>query len=190
MEVLAGKDYPRFDSLDRANKKYDYAKIAQMLVGEIPLDQNYFSGLNFKVYSKIKEFDVYFISLEFVISARAKELFQEILGEDNEGIEYVQCMTNKMPSYFLKINRKIDCLDYKNSDIERSKHHPELVTKISKYVFERKNIQDIDIFRIPERKGLTFVTESVMKAVQGAGLVGFQFIDYKNPPDDYKWRIS
>jgi len=58
------------------------------------------------------------------------------------------------------------------------------VSDVKKYVFDKSKIEAPAIFRIPESKSHVFVTRDVATVMTEAGLKGFVFVDYENPPPD------
>jgi hypothetical protein len=76
--------------------------------------------------------------------------------------------------YAFNVITSIDVLDESNSEVERFESGR--IMHIEKYAFFGDKLRDATIFKIPQSKARTFVTDKFRKAVIDNSLTGFDFI--------------
>jgi hypothetical protein len=88
------------------------------------------------------------------------------------------CATINGSVYYLMLekNRYLDCVDYDNSIYEKIDGHPRLFSDARRLRFRYDRLADPLIFQIEEYGGL-YVTSTIRRIVEGAGLNGFEFVD-------------
>ncbi|MBI1338209.1 MAG: hypothetical protein GC164_14790 [Phycisphaera sp.] len=175
-------NYPYIHWSSHRNKPLDWEKLIGMFMGEVPLDTAYTSGVDIHLVTKGRTIDVVDCQLHLLISQRARVCL-ESLGLP--GVAFIPVKINGERWWCLDVDRYVDALDRNRSTILYFDDSDDIM-EVSKYVFIRDHLADPIIFRIFEKRipGV-FVTESVKQAVLKAGLVGFWFIDYENPPKGY-----
>ncbi len=179
------KGYPSIDSSLKENRGIDRTILADMNEGLRPADPAFLNSIDFRVKTKLKAFDILFLDRGYLVSERVRDLFET---EAYLGVEFVRQKVNGLPFYFLRIGNMIDCLDTENSKIKYLR--PGKILEIEQYSFHKDRIPDPAIFKIPERMGSVYVTDSVRSTLERQGFVGFHFIDAENPTDDERMYMN
>ena len=108
-----------------------------------------------------------------VFSPRAIEVLRPYFQRD---FPLLPVTVNGQSFFMLHANDQLDCLDLEKSEILRLDPPDEhVIVMIEQYVFKKQLIDDPLLFSIPERRTFLFVTESIPKIVEEAGLRGFRF---------------
>lgn len=158
----------------------DWIRIHDMLDGKRAVDKRLIATVNLKMNKKIGRYDVVAMQCDLVVSDRARAFFLDhVPGQ----VELIPLRVNGVQFFFLRI-QIVAAMDLERSDYDRFKTPPHNVSKIRRYVFDRNLIRPPMVFRVPESPATFFATDDVADAIKAAGLKGFQFVDYENPPED------
>jgi hypothetical protein len=109
-----------------------------------------------------------------IVSERTRFLWKRFSGAD---FEFLPVALNSVPYWIPYPIRRLDCLDYEQSQISYFTHDPTKIKRIKHYAFREEEICGERLFVLPERNSKLFCTSSVRDAMQQIGLLGFTFID-------------
>jgi hypothetical protein len=72
----------------------------------------------------------------------------------------------------------VDCLDLNRSEVVYFDHDPKRIMDIHTYAFLPNRVEDVPVFKVPERQGSgVFVTQKFVDAVIAKKLIGASFAD-------------
>lgn len=113
-----------------------------------------------------------------LLSARAIEALRR---DSFRNHELLPATLNRAPYFLPRCIAPIDCLDRTRSVWRPFPSNPQRAMSIDRYSFVMDRIVDPLVFSIPERLSnesfcALFVTQSIKRAVESAGLRGFRFI--------------
>lgn len=175
--------YPSIRWSSHRNKPIDWVKLGSMFEGIIPLDEGFASDVDIHIVMGGRSVDVIDCELSLLVTTKARSCLEAVVAD---GIRFIPVKVNGNPWWCLVVDKKIDCLDWEQCDIEYLDELERKLPVIHKYVFRREYIVDPVLFNIADPKSFKiFTTESVKKTMLSAGLVGFEFVDFENPPEDY-----
>jgi hypothetical protein len=121
---------------------------------------------------KYKPSDFPFLGLcVFVMRRRALEALRDIL--DAHG-EILSLATDDGVELFAFNARMVDALDEARSTLERFPDSNRIMW-IKKVAFIESAIRGLDMFRLPDRGSVTYVSQRFVDRVNAAGLVGLEF---------------
>jgi len=176
-------NYPRIYWSSHRNKPIDWVRVHGMFTSEVPLDEDYTSGVDIHVVMKGRVVDVIDCQLCMLVTPRTRSCLE---STGAGGIRFIPVKINGERWWCLVVDRKIDCLNWERCNIEYLDEIERKFPVIHKYVFKRDYIMDPALFRIAGRDSLeVFITESIKQAMTVAGLKGFEFVDFENPPEGY-----
>lgn len=121
----------------------------------------------------IEDWDYYMTAFGFgVFSGRAIDVLTPFFGE--RFLPLPALLEGR--SYFcLHCRSRIDCINKSASEIEYYDFDPQMVMKITKWVFHKQSLVDPMIFGTPELAFDLYCTDSIPNIVDKAGLRGFEF---------------
>jgi len=120
-----------------------------------------------------KESDFPFLGTHvLVMSDRASQVVGPLVEKDAELLP-VACEGRNL--WLLNVCTIIDALDIERSEIVRFQSDGAIMC-IDKHVFHPNRLQGIDIFKLENmRRGSTYLSERVVRAIEAAPLVGYAF---------------
>jgi len=154
--------------------------------GKIPIE--HYQPVIFYVHKRdALSWDIYPGGGFHLISKRAKEIIYPFA---QDYFRFLKAYINDQPYFIPDRTKDIDCLDRERSEfmtfadfrmtdpdrkrtITESDHYR--IMEINKYRFKKERIDDPSMFSVPEINGAIFITESGVKAIESAGLKGFEF---------------
>jgi hypothetical protein len=95
----------------------------------------------------------------------------EAMGAAIDDFQLFAATMNDVRYYFLRCERKLDCLDHDRSTLVPYETTTG-IKDIKKYVFFQERIHDPLVFCIPERRSRLFATQSVIDCLRRAGCRG------------------
>ena len=103
-------------------------------------------------------------------SRRATDSIRDILEANGE----ILPLKSKDGEYYAyNVTNTIDALDEEKSELKL--HRDGSIMRVLQYVFHEDRIKNEQIFKIPQKIGLVFVTDAFVQRVQDEGLLGFKF---------------
>jgi len=171
--------YPSIDFSRPENRHYDWLSVAEMIEGTREPNAQALSSINIKVVTQMRQFDCLSFNAHLLVSDSAKAILESLAPGD---CQFTSLHVNERPFSLLLPTKILNVLDRPKSELVFLPNNPNLVMRITRYRFQKRVIPDPSLFRIPENKIRVFVTDTVERVVRNSGLVGFQFIDFENPP--------
>ena len=111
-----------------------------------------------------------------VCSERARQCLEPVIGSFAEFLPLVELRGK--PYYALNVLKMVDCLDLNRSEVVYFDHEPKRIMEINTYAFLPDRVEDVPVFKVPERQGsCVFVTQKFVDAVVANKLVGASFAD-------------
>jgi hypothetical protein len=106
-----------------------------------------------------------------VLSDRASNVVGPLVEKDAELLP-VACEGRSL--WLLNVCTIVDALDLETSDVERFESGR--IMDIEKHVFYPDRLQAVDVFKLENmRRGSTYLSERVVRAIEAAPLVGYGF---------------
>jgi hypothetical protein len=173
VEPTVEEDRPLIDFQFEENRSNNWLAIDQVLRGERPIEE--YPAAHISVMHKAAtEWDFYSVPGTFgLFSQRAVDLLAPYTSDNFDFLEARLC---RLPFYFVKTRRLLDCLDRQRSVLVWFRSDPTRVKKIERHSFRKDLIEDPSLFSIPEQHGL-FATQSVRTFIEQRRLKGFKFTD-------------
>ena len=134
-----------------------------------------------EVSMEIREKRADFLSLLGMIAFSQKSLsiLEPLFGEETSFLE----VTCKGTSFYVIKAEEVDCIDYTSSDVERYSSSNS-VREIKSYAFKEDALVNKHIFRLPELKRITLVSDAFKETVIANDLKGLDFYDIKTVGSD------
>lgn len=157
------------------NKGIDWQYLEDVLDAKAPADPERLAAIDIYVHAT-RPFESLRVGTGTLVSDQLRKVLEPACQRD---VEFLPLRVNGAPFFALLVVNVLDVLDREGSELEYFQHAPDRVMIIRRYAF--KDVGATRVFKIPESRGSTFVTEAVRRAYLDSGLPGLRLVDSQNP---------
>lgn len=112
----------------------------------------------------------WYSSEALVVTDHARSVLEGVVGEDAEFLP-LECYSDRL--WLLYPWHLVDAFDEERSEVKRFTSGR--IMEVTRYAFFEKAVEGLTCFKVPELATRIFVRESLVTAVQNAGLTGVEF---------------